>query len=147
LTLGGGFGWLGGTLGMTVDNLIGADVVLASGELVHANARENGDLFWAIRGGGGNFGIVTSFEYQLHPLGPMIGGGLVMHPFARAAEALRFHNEFIRTAPDELTAAAVLLTGPDGNKACGIAAACSGPVEEGLKVVQPIKQFGPPVFD
>jgi FAD/FMN-containing dehydrogenase len=147
LTLGGGFGWLGGTLGMTVDNLIGADVVLASGDLVHANAQQNSDLFWAIRGGGGNFGVVTSFEYQLHPVGPMIVGGLVMHPFARAAEALTFYSEFIRTAPDELTVAAVLLTGPDGHKACGIAAACSGPLEAGLKLVQPIKQFGPPVFD
>jgi FAD/FMN-containing dehydrogenase len=122
-------------------------VVLASGELVHANARENSDLFWAIRGGGGNFGVVTSFEYQLHAVGPMIVGGLVMHPFARAAEALTFYREFIRTAPDHLTAAAVLLTGPDGQKACGIAAACSGPVEAGLQLVQPIKQFGPPVLD
>jgi hypothetical protein len=77
----------------------------------------------------------------------MIVGGLVMHPFPRAAEALTFYREFIRTAPDELTAAAVLLTGPDGHKACGIAVACSGPVEAGMRAVQPLKQFGPPVFD
>ena len=147
LTLGGGFGWLGGRFGMTVDNLIGADVVLATGKLVHASAHENTDLFWALRGGGGNFGVVTSFEYQLHPVGPMIVGGLVIHPFARAAEVLRFYGELIKTAPDELTAAAVLLTGPDGQKACAIAAAFAGSVEEGEKAVEPIKQFGPPIFD
>jgi FAD/FMN-containing dehydrogenase len=147
LTLGGGFGWLGGRLGMTVDNLIGADVVLATGKLVHASAHENTDLFWALRGGGGNFGVVTSFEYQLHPVGPMIVGGLVMHPFARAAEVLRFYGELIKTAPDDLTAAAVLLTAPDGQKACAIAAAFAGSVEEGEKAVEPIKQFGPPIFD
>ena len=147
LTLGGGFGWLGGRLGMTVDNLIGADVVLATGKLVHASAHENTDLFWALRGGGGNFGVVTSFEYQLHPVGPMIVGGLVMHPFARAAGVLRFYGELIKTAPDELTAAAVLLTAPDGQKACAIAAAFAGTVEEGEKAVEPIKQFGPPIFD
>ena len=147
LTLGGGFGWLGGALGMTADNLIAADVVLATGELVHANAESNSDLLWALRGGGSNFGVVTSFEYRLHPIGPMIVGGLVMHPFDRAAEVLRFYGDFIRTAPDCLTVAAVLLTGPDGQKACGLAAACVGPVDEGEKAVLPIKQFGPPVLD
>jgi FAD/FMN-containing dehydrogenase len=147
LTLGGGFGWLEGTLGMTVDNLIGADVVLPSGELVHANDRSHEDLFWAIRGGGGNFGIVTSFEYQLHPVGPMIVGGLVVHPFPKAKETLRFYRDFLRSAPDPLTVAAVLLTGPDGNKGCGIAAAYAGAVEAGEKAVQPLKQFGPPVMD
>lgn len=147
LTLGGGFGWLGGRFGMTVDNLIGADVVLASGELVHASETENSDLFWALRGGGGNFGVVTSFEYRLHPVGPMIVGGLVIHPFSKAAEVLKFYAETIRRAPDELTAAAVLMTGPDGQKACAIAAAYSGAVEDGLRVMQPIKQFGTPIMD
>ena len=147
LTLGGGFGWLGGRLGMTVDNLLSVDIVLASGELVHASAAENTDLFWAIRGGGSNFGVVTSFEYQLHPVGPMIVGGLVMHPFARAAEVLAFYGRFIRSAPDDLTAAAVLMTGPDGQKACVIAAAYAGSIDEGEKAVKPIKDFGPPVFD
>jgi FAD/FMN-containing dehydrogenase len=147
LTLGGGFGWLEGKFGMTVDNLLGADVVLASGELVRASEHENPDLFWALRGGGGNFGIVTSFTYRLHDVGPMIVGGLVVHPFARAAEALRFYNDFMRTAPDELVAAAVLMTAPDGNKACGIAVAHVGDVAEGERNVAPIKQFGPPVLD
>ena len=147
LTLGGGFGWLEGKFGMTVDNLLGADVVLASGELVRASEGENPDLFWALRGGGGNYGIVTSFEYRLHDVGPLIIGGLVMHPFPRAAETLKFYNDFMKTAPDELVAAAVLLTGPDGNKACGIAVAYIGDVAEGERIVAPLKQFGPPVMD
>ena len=143
LTLGGGFGWLEGKFGMTVDNLIGADVVLASGKLVRASEHENPDLFWALRGGGGNFGIVTSFKYRLHDVGPTIVGGLVVHPFPRATEALRFYNEFMRTAPDELVAAAVLMTGPDGNKACGIAVAYMGDVAEGERIVAPIKAVRP----
>jgi len=147
LTLGGGFGWLEGKFGMTVDNLLGADVVLANGRLVHASSHEHSDLFWALRGGGGNFGVVTSFEYRLHEVGPLIIGGLVMHPFPRATEALRFFAEFMRTAPDELVAAAVLLTGPDGNKACGIAVAYPGDLTQGERIVAPLKQFGPPVLD
>ena len=148
LTLGGGFGWLGGRFGMTVDNLISADVVLASGNLVRASATENPDLLWALRGGGGNFGVVTSFEYQLHPVGPMIVGGLVIHPYSRAAEVLKFYGQLLRNAPDELTVAAVLMTGPDGQKACALAAAYSGPVvDDGMKAVQPIKQFGSPIMD
>ena len=147
LTLGGGFGWLEGRFGMTVDNLLGADVVLASGELVHTSETEHTDLFWALRGGGGNFGIVTSFEYRLHEVGPLIIGGLIVHAFPRAAEVLTFYNEFMRTAPDELVAAAVLMTGPGGQKACGIALAYVGDIEEGQRVVAPLKQFGSPVLD
>ena len=147
LTLGGGFGWLEGRFGMTVDNLLAADVVLASGKLVRASATEHPDLFWALRGGGGNFGIVTSFTYRLHEVGPLVIGGLVIHPFARAAEVLAFYNEFMRTAPDELVAAAVLMTGPDGNKACAIAVCYSGNVRMGEKIVAPLKSFGPPVMD
>jgi FAD/FMN-containing dehydrogenase len=147
LTLGGGFGWLEGTLGMTVDNLISADVVLANGNLVHASASQNPDLFWALRGGGGNFGVVTSFEYRLHPIGPMIVGGLVIHPFSQARQVLKFYNEFHRSAPDPLTAAAVLMTGPDGQKACGIAVGHAGSVDEGERAVRPLKEFGSPVLD
>ena len=147
LTLGGGFGWLEGRFGMTVDNLIAADVVLATGELVHASADENSDLFWAIRGGGGNFGVVTSFEYRLHEIGPMIVGGLVVHPFSAAIELLRFYRDVLRDAPDELVAAAVLLTGPDGHKGCAIAVAYSGAVADGERVVRSIKGFGRPVMD
>ena len=147
LTLGGGFGWLEGKFGMTVDNVVAADVVLADGRLVRATSDEHADLFWAIRGGGGNFGVVTAFEYRLHAVGPLITGGLVVHPFARAKEALTFVGEFLRTAPDELVAAAVLMTGPDGQKACGIAAAHPGDPAEGGPLVAPLKQFGPPVMD
>ncbi len=147
LTLGGGFGWLEGKFGMTVDNLVGAEVVLADGRLVRANEQENDDLFWALRGGGGNFGVVTSFEYRLHEVGPTIIGGLVVHPFPRAKEALRFFRDFLHTAPDELVAAAVLMTAPDGHKACGIAAAYPGDVAEGERLIAPLKKFGPPVMD
>jgi FAD/FMN-containing dehydrogenase len=147
LTLGGGFGWLGGVHGMTVDNLLSADLVLASGELVRASADEHADLFWAIRGGGGNFGVATSFEYRLHPVGPTIVGGMVLHPFDRAYEVLRFYRECLRTAPDELSIAAVLVTTPDGVKAVALAAAYAGPVCEGEKAIAPLKQFGPPALD
>jgi FAD/FMN-containing dehydrogenase len=147
LTLGGGFGWLEGKFGMTVDNLVGAEVVLADGRLVRANEQENDDLFWALRGGGGNFGVVTSFEYRLHEVGPTIIGGLVVHPFPRAKEALRFFRDFLHSAPDELVAAAVLMTAPDGHKACGIAAAYPGDVAEGERLIAPLKKFGPPVMD
>ena len=147
LTLGGGFGWLGGRCGMTADNLLSADVVLADGRLVHASETENPDLLWALRGGGGNFGVVTSFEYRLHPIGPMIVGGLLVHPFPQAAEALRFYGGFVRSMPDDLTVAAVLMTAPDGHKACGFVAAYAGSIEDGLKAVQPLKAFGAPVMD
>jgi FAD/FMN-containing dehydrogenase len=147
LTLGGGFGWLEGSFGMTVDNLLAADVVLASGEQVRASADENTDLFWALRGGGGNFGVVTSFEYRLHPIGSTIVGGMVVHPYSAAREVLRFYGTLLRTAPDPLTAAAAILTGPDGQKACAIACAYAGPVEEGQEAVRGIKEFGSPVLD
>src|SRR6185312_6510148 len=103
LTLGGGFGWLSRPFGMTVDNLIGADVVTAEGELVHASATDNPDLFWAIRGGGGNFGVITSFEFTLHPVGPEVFSGLIVHPFGQAPELLRQYREVVADAPDELT--------------------------------------------
>ena len=147
LTLGGGFGWLEGTFGMTADNLLAAEVVLADGRLVRASDDENPDLFWALRGGGGNFGAVTSFEYRLHPLGPTIVGGLIVHPYDAARDVLKFYGSWLETAPDPLTAAAVLMTGPDGHKACAIACAYAGPVEEGLQAVRPLKEFGSPVMD
>jgi FAD/FMN-containing dehydrogenase len=147
LTLGGGFGWLGGTLGMTVDNLLSADVVLASGELVRASDSENPDLFWALRGGGGNFGVVTSFTYRLHAVGPLVVGGMVVHPFSAAADVLRFYSELNASAPDHLTAACALLSLPDGQKACAIVVACTGPVADAERTVAPIKKFGSPIVD
>jgi FAD/FMN-containing dehydrogenase len=147
LTLGGGFGWLEGKFGMTIDNLLSAEVVLADGRLVRASEREHPDLFWALRGGGGNFGVVTSFEYRLHPVGPTILGGMVVHPFARAQAVLKFYAQFMKTAPDELVAAAVLMTGPDGGKACGVLVAYPGDLAEGERIITPLKEFGPPVLD
>jgi FAD/FMN-containing dehydrogenase len=147
LTLGGGFGWLSGKYGLTIDNLLSVDVVLADGQLVTASERELPDLFWALRGGSGNFGVATSFEYRLHPVGPTITGGLVLHPLARAGEALRFYREFIQQAPDEVTAAAALVTAPDGRAVAAIAAAHCGPIADGERALAPIKQFGPPVMD
>jgi FAD/FMN-containing dehydrogenase len=147
LTLGGGFGWLEGRCGMTVDNLLAADIVLADGRQVRASEREHPDLFWALRGGGGNFGVVTSFHYRLHEIGPAVLGGLIVHPFADAPKVLAFYDEFMRTAPPALVAAAVLMTAPDGNKACGIAVCYPGDIAEGERIVAPIKQFGAPVLD
>ena len=147
LTLGGGFGWLEGRYGMTIDNLLSADVVLADGRQVRASATDHEDLFWALRGGGGNFGVVTAFQYRLHRVGPTVIGGLIIHPFASAPEVLTFYNGFMKTAPPELVAAAVLMTAPDGNKACGIAVCYPGDPAEGEKVVAPIKQFGSPALD
>ena len=147
LALGGGFGWLEGTCGMTVDSLLAADVVLADGRLVRASAGENSDLFWALRGGGGNLGVVTAFEYRLHAIGPTIVGGMVVHPYSEAREVLKFYGSLLKTAPDPLTAAAAVLTGPDGNKACAIACAYAGPVEEGQEAVRRIKEFGAPALD
>jgi FAD/FMN-containing dehydrogenase len=147
LTLGGGFGWLEGAFGMTVDNLIAADVVLATGQTARASATESPDLFWALRGGGGNFGVVTAFEYRLHPIGPNIVGGMVVHPYPAARDVLRFYNRLLKTAPDPLTVAAALVTGPDGHKACALACAYAGPVEEGAEAVNVIKQFGSPAMD
>jgi FAD/FMN-containing dehydrogenase len=112
LTLGGGFGWLSRKHGLTIDNLVAADVVTAAGELVHVSENENSDLFWGIRGGGGNFGIVTSFEYALHPVGPEVLSGLIVHPFAAAGDMLRYYRDFCAQAPDELTVWAVLRKAP-----------------------------------
>src|SRR3712207_4094878 len=107
LTLGGGLGWLNGKHGLACDNLLSADVVTADGRLVIANDEENEDLFWGIRGGGGNFGVVTLFEYQLHPVGPVLGGGL-RYPAAEARDVLHHYHEFASTCPDELSSAASL---------------------------------------
>jgi FAD/FMN-containing dehydrogenase len=147
LTLGAGFGWLEGAFGMTADNLAAADVVLADGTRVRASANENSDLFWALRGGGGNFGVVTAFEYRLHPIGPTIVGGMVVHPYAAARDVLRFYADLLESAPDPLTAAFAILTAPDGHKACAIACGYAGPVAEGERAVQRIKRFGSPVMD
>ena len=146
LTLGGGMGWLHGKYGLTCDNLLSVDVVTAEGEFLTASATEHPDLFWGLRGGSGNFGIVTSFEYQLHPVGSLLGG-MVLHPFAKAREVLRFYRDFTSEAPDELTAAAGVLTGQDGHLMVGIVASYCGSLLEGERVLKPLRSFGPPVHD
>jgi len=147
LTLGGGFGWLCRKYGLTIDNLLSVDIVLASGELVTASENQFADLFWALRGGSGNFGVATSFEYRLHEVGPTITGGLVLHPLSRAGEMLRFYREFIRSIPDELAVAAALLTGPNGEKVGAMAAAHCGPLADGERAVRSLKEFGQPMLD
>jgi FAD/FMN-containing dehydrogenase len=148
LTLGGGLGWLMGKYGLTIDNLISADVVTADGKAVTASESENADLFWAIRGGGGNFGVVTSFEFRAHPVGPIVAGGLVAHPAARTREVYGFYADFIKTVPEELTAFCGVTGAPDGSGLiAAIVAAHCGSLEEGEKALAPIKEFGPPVMD
>ncbi len=112
LTLGGGFGWLTRKYGMSVDNLVSADVVTADGKLVRASASENPDLFWGIRGGGGNFGIITSFEFQLHPVGPAVFSGLIVFPFDQAKTVLKKYREFVENIPDDLNIWVVLRKAP-----------------------------------
>jgi FAD/FMN-containing dehydrogenase len=147
LTLGGGVGWLNGRFGLACDNLIAADVVTADGRLLHASEDEHADLFWGLRGGGGNFGIVTSFEYRVHPLPPMLLSGPVFHPAVRAREVLRFYREFSAGEPDELTTYAGLLTGPDGAPLVGLVPCYAGPPDQGEKIVERLRKFGPPAVD
>jgi FAD/FMN-containing dehydrogenase len=148
LTLGGGEGWLQGQFGFTCDNLLSADVVTADGRFLRASATENPDLFWALRGGGGNFGIVTSFEFQLHPVGPIVLGGMVVHPLDQAREVLRFYREFAQTLPDEAgLSAASLLTLPDGTPAVAMLLGYNGSPEEGERVLAPARSFGSPLAD
>jgi FAD/FMN-containing dehydrogenase len=146
LTLGGGLGWLEGKFGLACDNVLSFEVVTADGRVRHASAGENSDLYWALRGGGGNFGIVTAFEYRLHPLGKVLAG-MVVHPMERARDVLRFYRDFTANAPDELTAYAALLTAPDGHPAIAIIVCYCGTLEEGERVVAPLRRFGPPIFD
>ena len=149
LTLGGGLGWLMPKYGLALDNLKSVEVVMADGAVRRASADENADLFWALRGGGGNFGIVTSFKYTLHSVGPMIAGGLVAHPFPNGKDALRFFRDTCESLPDEMMMVAGLMTAPDGsgNKLVGLVAAHAGSLAAGEAALKPIKTFGPPVLD
>jgi FAD/FMN-containing dehydrogenase len=149
LTLGGGLGWLMGKHGMAVDSLRAVELVTAAGEVVRASADEHPDLFWAVRGGGGNFGVATWFEYELYPVGPTVTGGLVAHPFAGARDVLRFYRDFTASLPDELTAFAGVLHAPDGSgtKLAAIIVCHAGSLEAGAAAVAPVKRFGSPVMD
>jgi len=145
LTLGGGIGKLGRKHGLSCDNLIAAEIVTADGRLLRASASEHPDLFWALRGGGGNFGIVTVFEYRLHPLGPDLLVGSVLHSYKDAREAMRFYDRFSRHAPDEASVDAALVTLPSGEQAFSISACYAGPPEAGEPVIAPLMEFGSPI--
>jgi FAD/FMN-containing dehydrogenase len=146
LTLGGGLGWLMGKHGLTVDNLLAADVVTADGQFRTAGATEDKDLFWALRGGGGNFGVVTSLRYRLHPVTTVLGG-LVIHPLDQARDLLRFYRDFCAKLPDEAEAYAGLLTSPEGQPVAALILGYNGPLGEGEKVLAPARRFGRPVAD
>lgn len=151
LTLGGGFGWLSRKYGMSVDNLISAEIVTADGKWVRASAKENSDLFWAIRGGGGNFGIVTLFEFQLHPVGPEVFGGLIVFPFDQARELLIKYRDFADKMPDELSVWVVLRQAPPlpflpeavhGKHVVAFAVFYAGDVRDGERAIEPLRSFG-----
>ncbi|HEX5506096.1 MAG TPA: FAD-binding oxidoreductase, partial [Thermomicrobiales bacterium] len=156
LTLGGGTGWLMRKYGLTIDNLLAVELVTADGRLLRASAAERPDLFWGLRGGGGNFGVVTAFTYRLQPVGPIVLGGPLIYTLDRAGAALRAYRDFMAAAPDELTAFAVFATIPSvppfperlhGRPALAIDLCYAGPLEEGEGVVAPLRAFGPPALD
>jgi FAD/FMN-containing dehydrogenase len=156
LTLGGGFGWLSRKYGMTIDNLLSARVVTANGESVVASETENADLFWGIRGGGGNFGVVTSFEFRAHPVGPEVLSGLIVHPFSAAKEVLRAYRDFVKDAPDEVTVWVVMRKAPPlpflpeevhGTEVVVLAAMYAGAMENGEAALAPIRAVGDPIAD
>lgn len=156
LTLGGGFGWLTRKHGFTSDNLLSAEVVTAEGDVVHASEEENADLFWGIRGGGGNFGVVTSFEYRLHPVGPTILGGLLLYSLDEAREAVRFYRDFVTDAPEELGSAVVMRLAPPapfvpealhGRPVCAIIVCYTGEIEDGKRLLRPLRAHGEPLAD
>ena len=146
LTLGGGWGHLHAKQGLAVDNVISADVVTADGHFVTASSDENPDLFWGVRGGSGNFGVVTSLEYKLYERGPILGGA-VFHPASKAEEVLRFFREFSENIPDELVIQCGSFTTPDNIPVFAIAACYCGDLAQGEEVVKPLRAFGPPIAD
>ncbi len=155
-TLGGGFGWLSRKYGLACDNLLEADVVTAEGELVRASPDENPDLFWGIRGGGGNFGVISSFKYRLHPVGPEVLCGSLFFPAADAPLVLRFFRDFMPSAPDELFLTSMLRTAPaasflpasaHGTSVISLGLCYAGPIDAGERVVQPIRRVGRPLAD
>ena len=147
LTLGGGFGRLSRKYGLTCDNLVAADVVTADGRLVHASEDENPELLWGLKGGGGNFGIVTSFEYELHAVDPMLYGGLIVYPYAAAREVLRFFADFALEAPDEVYTDAALITAPDGERVLAIDTCFCGRLAEAERELAPLRRVAKPIQD
>ncbi|WP_222708383.1 FAD-binding oxidoreductase [Alkalisalibacterium limincola] len=156
LTLGGGMGWLARSFGLALDNLIALEVVTADGQHRSASNDENPDLFWALRGGGGRFGVVTAFEFQLHKVGPEVAMAQVFHPGSDAAGALRFFRDYMAKAPDQVGAGAMVMTVPPvepfpedhhGKTAVALVGCYSGAMEEGMQVLQGIREYGNPILD
>ncbi|MFW9768155.1 MAG: FAD-binding oxidoreductase [Candidatus Thorarchaeota archaeon] len=156
LTLGGGFGYLARKHGLSIDNLISVDMVTAEGEFLTASKKENEDLFWGLRGGGGNFGIVTSFEYKLQEVGPMVLGGMLLHSMEDATEFLRFYRDFIADAPDDLCVVPLLRLAPPapflpeevhGKPVVGVIVLYAGSIEKGEKLIEPLREYGTPLVD
>ena len=147
LTLGGGIGRLGRKHGLSCDNMLSAEVVTADGRVLNASEHENADLFWGLRGGGGNFGIVTAITYRLHPLGPTVLGGSLVYEWKRVRDALRLYAEFSAAAPNALCADAALITMPDGNHGFAISAFYAGSMAEGERVLRPLRQTLMPLAD
>ena len=147
LTLGGGIGWLTPSYGLACDNLVAVDVVTADGEVVTASDNENDDLFWGLKGGGGNFGIATSFEFQVHPVGPMLFGGMTLYPLDEAREVLQHFREFMSNASDELGAMAAFTSTPDGLPVLALIALYNGPVSDGETALKALRAFRRPLLD
>ncbi len=156
LTLGSGSGWLERKLGYTCDSLIKAEVVTADGRQVAASTDENPDLFWGLRGGGGNFGVVTAFHFQLHPIGPIVLGGMLMYPSAMAGELVRFWRDYMLSAPDEVGSGMAFITAPPdefvpepvrGQPVVGVLVCYVGDPDQGQEVLRPLREFGPPGMD
>jgi FAD/FMN-containing dehydrogenase len=146
LTLGGGVGWLVRKYGLSIDNLLSCQVVTADGKVLTASASQHDDLFWALRGGGGNFGVVASFEFQAHPVHTVLGG-LLLYPREAAVDVIRHFRDYMESAPDELTAYAALLHGPDGAPLVGVIPCYCGGIAEGQRILGPLRTFGTPVVD
>ena len=144
LTLGGGLGWLMRSYGMACDNLVAAEVVTANGQVVRASATENPDLFWGLRGGGGNFGIVTTFEYALHPVSTIFGG-MLLYPLTRARDVLRVYRDVTTKAPDALTVFAAMMHAPDGTPVIALVICYNGPADEGERAIKGFRDFATPI--
>jgi FAD/FMN-containing dehydrogenase len=156
LTLGGGFGWLSRSYGLTADNLLSAEIVTADGKVIYASEAENADLFWSIRGGSGNFGVVTSFQFKLYPVGPQILSGLIVYPFNDAKKVLQHYRNFLSTASDKVTCWVVLRKAPPlpflpqevhGTEVVVIAVMYNGDMKEGEKALEALRKFGNPIAD
>ena len=156
ITLGGGFGWISRKYGLSVDNLLSVDLVTADGTYLQTSEAENADLFWAVRGGGGNFAVATSFEFRLHPVGPEVLSGLIVHPFAQARELLEGYRRFVASAPDEVTAWVVLRKAPPlpflpaevhGKEVLVFAVCAVGNMQKAEKAVAPLRALGKPIAD